>query len=187
VTDDELVAQVAHRIRAALAVIAGYGEIGFTRDDPALRAEAKEAVAGAVATLVDGVEEVMLALELAWGAGDVELHDLDLREAAAEAVSRSGGERGARLRPGPAVWAVGDHEHAVRALQALLRAAGGGPEVMVSVDANGTRATASVEGALHVATEDRELALRNARRLAELQQGSVAVEGARLELELPSA
>lgn len=185
-TEDELLAQVTHRLRAALAVIAGYAEIGFTRDDPELRAEAKKAVAGAVANLLDGVDEVMLALELAWGTGDAEPGDLDLREAAGEAVRRSGVRHAASIEPGPAVWAVGDHERAVRALQALLRATGTGPAV-VSIGSDGSRATAAIEGAVPVSTDDEELALRNARRLAELQQGSVAVDGARLELELPSA
>ena len=184
-TDDELLAQVAHRLRAALGVIAGYGEIGFTRDEPELRAEAREAVSGAVAELLDGVDEATLALELAWGAVELELHDLDLREVAGEAVIRSGGRRVVRVEPGPSVWAVGDHESAVRALQALLRATGTGPAV-VSIESDGGRARAAIEAASPISSEE-ELALRNARRLAELQQGSVAVDGARLALELPSA
>ena len=74
----------------------------------------------------------------------------------------------------------------MRALQALLRAAGRRGAVM-TVAANGAFATAAVEGARSVELTDEELSLRNASRLAELQRGTVKVAGARLELELPLA
>jgi hypothetical protein len=46
--------------------------------------------------------------------------------------------------------------------------------------------TVAIEAAAPVRLEDEELRLRNARRLADLLLGSVRVEGARLELELPA-
>jgi signal transduction histidine kinase/CheY-like chemotaxis protein len=149
-TNDELVARVTHRLRASLAVIAGYSEIGFTRDDPALREEAKDAVAGAVVDLTDGVDDVMLALELAWDPPAVESAAIDLREAAEEAVRRRGGNRGVTVAAGDAVQAFGDHEAVVRALQALLRAAGDGP-LVVTIGAGANQATASIEAVqIHV-------------------------------------
>lgn len=176
--------QVTHRLRASLAVIAGYSEIAFTRDDPALRAEAKHAVSAAVAQLTDGVDEIMLALELAWEAPPGAPAEIDLREAAEEAIRR-GTNRAATVAPGESAWALGDHESVVRALQALLRAAGAGPAVVTIGRLEG-RALAAVEAPEAVASDDEALALRNALRLAELQRGTVRVEGTRLELELPS-
>jgi len=183
-TNEELVSRVTHRLRASLAVIAGYSEIAFTRDDPALRAEAKHAVSAAVAQLTDGLDDVMLALELAWEPPSSAPAEIDLREAA-EAAVRRGTNRAATVAPGEPVWALADHESVVRALQALLRAVGAGPAV-VTIDSLEGRALAAVEAPEAVATDDEALSLRNALRLAEFQRGAVRVEATRLELELPS-
>ena len=82
--------------------------------------------------------------------------------------------------------AVGDHETVVRVLQSLLRAAGV-HDAVVRISARAGRATAAVDAPEPPEPDDAELSLRNARRLAELQRGSVTVAGARLELELPEA
>jgi hypothetical protein len=80
------------------------------------------------------------------------------------------------------VWALGDLETVWRTLQALLRAAG--PDAVVHLGAGVKTVTVAIEAAAPVPLE--ELTLRNARRLADLLLGSVRVEGARLELELPA-
>jgi len=178
------VARVTHRLRASLAVIAGYSEIAFTRDDPALRAEAKHAVSAAVAQLTDGLDDVMLALELAWEPPSGAPAEIDLREAA-EAAVRRGTNRAATVAPGESALALADYESVVRALQALVRVAGAGPAV-VTIGALGGRSIAAVEAPEPVSTGDEALSLRNALALAALQRGTVRVAGTRLELELPS-
>ena len=182
-TDEELVARVTHRLRTSLAIIAGFSELGLTRDDATLRAEAREAVSGAVADLTRGIDEVMLSLELAWLPTPAAAGTVDLREAAEQAAVRTGG---ATVEPGEPVRAVGDHETVVRVLQSLLRAAGV-HDAVVRISARAGRATAAVDVPEPPEPDDAELSLRNARRLAELQRGSVTVAGARLELELPEA
>jgi signal transduction histidine kinase len=183
-TDDELVESVTHDLRALLAVIAGYCELVLTRDDPALRAEATAAVDTAVAELADDLDEVMLALELAWESwARTETVSLDLRRAAEEVVERRPARWRASMAPGDVeVWALGDSETVWRTLQALLRAAG--PDAVVHLGTGVKTVTVAIEAAAPVRLE--ELRLRNARRLADLLLGSVRVEGARLELELPA-
>ena len=111
-TDDELVGSVTHDLRASLAVIAGYCDLALTRDDPGLRAEATAAVGTAVAELADNVDEVMLALELAWESwARTEIVSVDLRRAAEEVVERRPSRWRASVAPGDAeVWALGDLE-----------------------------------------------------------------------------
>lgn len=183
-TDKELIAEVTHTLRSSLAVIAGYSEIGLTRDDPGLRAEARTAVTGAIADLTDGLDEVLLALELAWEPRTVETAEIDLRAAAAQASARAGARREVAVEPGEEVWALADGEVVVRALQALLRAAGPGASTLTLAD-DDTRAIATIRAEGDVPPDEVVLSLRNARRLAELLQGSVTVDGAVLELELP--
>jgi signal transduction histidine kinase len=185
VTDDEqLLGQVTHRLRTQLAVIAGYAELGITRDDEAIKAEAREAVAAAVGDLTNGIDEVVLALELSWHPSAGSLAPVDLREAAGEAMTRTP-RREAILEPGDGAVALADHETVVRTLQALLRAAGAG-EARVSVGVLGSRVRATIVAGQPVVLADEELSLRNARRLAELSDGTVTVSGGRLELELPA-
>ena len=185
-THDELVARAAHDLRASLAVVAGYSELAFTRDDPALRAEAGEAVSAAVADLTDGVDDVLLALELGPGRGGGRPRRGRPARGRRGGGPAARGEPGRDRRAGEAVRALADEESAVRALQALLRAAGDGPTV-VTIGAGPHGATASIEAAGAVPVDGGALALGNARRLAELQRGTVVVAGARLELELPAA
>jgi light-regulated signal transduction histidine kinase (bacteriophytochrome) len=182
--DGQLLGHVIHRLRTSLAVIAGYSELGMTRDDAAIKAEAREAIATAVGQLTNGIDEVMLALELSWQPSAGELAPVDLREAVREALTRTA-LRQAIVELGDGAVALADRETVVRTLQALLRAAGTG-EARVSVRVLGGRARATIVAAQPVALDDEELALRNARRLAELSDGTVTVSGARLELELPA-
>ncbi len=185
-TDDELVGSVTHDLRALLAMIAGYCELALTRDDPALRIHAAAAVGTAVAELADDIDEVMLALELAWESwARTETVTVDLRRAAEEVVWLRPVQWRASVAPGgEEVWALGDLEAIRRTLQALLRAAG--PDAVVHLGAGVKTVTVAIEAAAPVRLEDEELRLRNARRLADLLLGSVRVEGARLELELPA-
>ena len=184
-TDEQLLLdRMMHRLRTSLAVISGYSELGMTRDDAELKAEARVAVATAVADLSNGIDEVMLALELSWHPGAGTLGSVDVRQAVADAVARTARVE-ATVEPGAEVTALADHETVVRALQALLRAAGPGP-CRVTLGVVGSRARVAIESSRPIAVDDERLALKNAHRLAELLDGAVSVDDARLELELPA-
>jgi hypothetical protein len=178
-TEHELLPAVAHRLRAAIAVLLGYGELALVRDE-SVRAEALVAMREVGARLVGGIDDLVLALGLAWGALDVALEPVDLGEAVADAAEQFG--RGVSVEARSEARVVADTERLDETLNALLRAAGGAARVSVEAPA-----TVAIEPAEALDEEGAALALLNARRLAELQRGSLRVEPTRLELTLEGA
>jgi signal transduction histidine kinase len=55
--------EIAHLFRTPLGVITGYVELLRTRDDPGLRADALDEIAGAAARLVGAVDLLVSVLE----------------------------------------------------------------------------------------------------------------------------
>jgi signal transduction histidine kinase len=207
VSENDLVANVAHQVRTPLSVIRGYAELLAARDDDATRMEAALQIREATDVLALMVDDLLVAFAVEAAVLPVEPEPLDLATAVDEAVASiapRSPQHSFRTRwPADGIpAALGDSEHVSRILTALLlsacRLSPGGGEVEIRGRTVGDEIAVSVTGSgpglgdaelarafdLHrpPATDDGSglrssgLELYNARRLVELQGGSVGAE-----------
>jgi signal transduction histidine kinase len=87
-SDDGLLATVAHQVKTPLAVIRGYAELLGARDDEATRREAAAQIKAAAEVLDFMVDDLLVLFALESGVLPFEPQPLDLAQAVDEAVER---------------------------------------------------------------------------------------------------
>jgi signal transduction histidine kinase len=198
----ERLAELAHRLRTPLSVIAGYAELLEARDDDAFRREAALQIRHAADVLTGLVDDVVVALALDEGEVIFDPEPLDVRESLKTALADAKADGRASLADGPAVPAVlADREQLQRILRGILAHALGrslSREISITTEVQDHTVVTRVRAdgpslpSNHLGTLfDRfaEMGLSNARRLAELHGGNVWAEdsGRVLALALPAA
>lgn len=122
-TDDELVAGVAHQVKTPIAVIRGYAELLAVRDDEATRREAADQIREAAEVLDFMVDDLIVAFALEAEVMPFEPAPVDVGRAADEVVARLSTRFGRHTfvtRFGGASPARADIEHLDRILATLV-------------------------------------------------------------------
>ena len=124
-SEDELVANLAHQLQTPLSVIRGYAELLAARDDDATRLEAAGRIREASDVLASMVDDLLVAFAVEAAVLPVEPEPIDLSSTTDRALAsiawRAPGHSFSPNWPddGP-VLAHGDPEHVSRILTALL-------------------------------------------------------------------
>jgi two-component system OmpR family sensor kinase len=177
--DEGAFSRLAHEVRTPLAVVVGYAELLAHRDDEETRRQAPVRILEAAEVLSNVVDDLLTLIAIESGTLVVDAVQLDLA-AAVEVALAGTGLTVAADGPRPLVHA--DPEHVARIVRNLARLAPEGGDLRVSVSRDGGFAVTSI-------AQDRAagIELRTARRLVELQGGSLSVAGERLAFTLPLA
>lgn len=204
-SDESLVANVAHQVKTPLAVIRGYAELLGARDDEATRHEAAAQITEATDQLERMVDDLLVVFALEAGVLPFEPEPVDLAQAAEEAVeglARRFGRHSfaTRLEGMPAARA--DWEHLDRIFATFLfnacRLSPEGGDVVIAGRTNDDAVTVSVSddgpgltreelaaafercrpavAADHAEFRSTGLELYKVRRLVELHGGAVQAE-----------